>query len=134
VQVQVEYRLAVAGAVVDGKAEGIAAAGLRGELRGGQQEVAEQGLVLGGGVGKLRDGLARNQQQVRRRAGIDVLERHAVRILVHDRGRQLPVDDLLEQRLGHGALRQWIRGDFRRNRRGLRPFSRNMGGCLTGRR
>src|SRR5690348_2935383 len=100
---QMEHGLAGAGAVVDDDAERFAVAvGFR-ELAGDHHQVAEQCLILGRGVAQARNRLARNHQQMHRRARIDVLDGDAELVLVHERAGDLARDDLLEQGLGHAA-------------------------------
>lgn len=100
---QVEHRLAGRRPVVDHQSIGLAEALIGGHLRGDQQQMAEQALIFGRRIGELWNRLAWHQQQMHRRAGMDVAEGDAVRVLVDDVAGNLAVDDSLEQGLGHGS-------------------------------
>ena len=72
------------------------------EHAGDEQEVAEGGLVGEGGFADARDEFFRDDEEVNRGRGLDVVEDDAVFILVLDAGRDFAVDDALENCLGHG--------------------------------
>ena len=69
---------------------------------GDHVEVAEQVSVRLGDIGMRRDHLvARDDEHVNRRLRVDVAERQAAVVLVHDVRGDLSVDDLLEEVVLH---------------------------------
>lgn len=106
-QVEVKHRLPSASAVVDCKAERIAAAKLFRNLARSQHEVTKERLVFSCGITKARNRFARDQQHMHRCSGIDVLERDALVIFINNAGRDLACDDFFEEGLGHGCFRLW---------------------------
>ena len=90
--------LAAVGAVVDRNAEaGFGDAELGGEFSCGQEEMAEDGLVIGGGFADAWDGFFRDDENMHRCLGGNVPERAAKFILVDDFRRDFPVVDFLEE-------------------------------------
>jgi hypothetical protein len=64
----------------------------------------EEGGALGGRELVQKDGVAaRDHQRVARADGVDVQERHAVRVRVHQAGRRLAADDGAERAAGRAA-------------------------------
>lgn len=101
--VEVRDRLAAIGAVVDDEAEAFGG-GVDAELGGdgtcGEEEVAEEFLVFGGGFADAGDGLFGNDEDVSGGLRIDVFKGEAELVFVDDIGRDFAVDDLLEN--AHG--------------------------------
>ncbi len=93
---QVEHALPNLRAIVDHQAKGIANPELLRHTVRGKQQVTEQRLIPGIGIGQSRNLLLRNHQHVRRRLGIDVAERETQIVLIHDIGRDLAPDYLAE--------------------------------------
>lgn len=78
---------------------------------GGEQEVAEEGLVGGVGFSHARDGLARDHEDVNGCLWGNVAESDAMLILVDEGGRDFPVADFLEEGLfGHFCGEAWHGG------------------------
>ena len=94
--------LSAVGAVVDDDAEAVFEVELAGEFCGGEEEVAEGGLVFGGGVADARNGFAGDDQEVCGRLRVDVAERYAEVVLVFELAGDVPVHDFLEEGLVHG--------------------------------
>ena len=74
------------------------------DLRADAEELADERLVLGREVVHRRDVLARDDEHVRRRLGLDVLERDGVRVLVDDLRRDLLRGDPQNRQSGIGHL------------------------------
>jgi hypothetical protein len=74
-------------------------------FRGLEQEMTEQLEIPGVGFGNARDGFPRNDQDVRRRLGINVLECQHLRVLVNQRRGNLLVGNLLEECFSHETIR-----------------------------
>ena len=72
---------------------------LSGNLTGGEKHRTEGGLIRGFGLTKTRNDLPWNDEHVDRSLRLDVVERNAVLVLMHERRRNLAVDDLLENGL-----------------------------------
>ena len=64
--------------------------------------MAKQGLVLVGAVGEFGDRLFGDDEYVYRGLGVDVLEGQAEVVFKDDVGGDVAVDDLAENRVGHG--------------------------------
>src|SRR5690242_1198580 len=86
-------------AVVDHQPIAVAQALAARDLRRREQHPAEQQSVLRLRRPDPRDGLARYDQDVRRRLRLDVAKTDAVLVLVYQGGWDLPVDDAFEERL-----------------------------------
>ena len=71
------------------------------DLPGDEQEVSEDGLVVGGGLADARNDFLRHDQQVHRGLRLDVVENDAMLILVFDLGGDFPVDDFLKDGFAH---------------------------------
>lgn len=69
---------------------------------GNDEEVAEDGLVFGGGFADARYQFFRDDEEVRRRLRLDVVENDTAVVLVFDFGGDFAIDDFLEDRFGHG--------------------------------
>jgi len=69
-----------------------------------EQEVSQNFFVFWLGFGDAADRLFGNDKHVRRSARLDVFESADQVVLVHDGGGDLSIDDLLEERLAHGAV------------------------------
>ena len=94
------HALAGAGAAVDDDAEVAMTLG-DGDLLCHPMEVAEEGVVRGGEIVQGRDVLARQDEQMERRAGIDVADHDRVLVLVHARRPCLAATDSAEEAVGH---------------------------------
>src|SRR6185437_9127789 len=101
VEVEVEDALAGVGADVEHGAEAVGQTALAGEVGGFELELAYQGCVLGGGVRQIFQVALGDQQDVRRRAGLDVLEGEDALIFVDLAGGNLALDDAAEQAVSH---------------------------------
>ena len=97
---EVRHGFAAVGAVVDDQAEAVFGEALfAGDFTRGEEQVAEDGLVFGSGFGDARDRLARNDEEVDRGPGVDVLEGDAEVVLVKDGRGDFAGDDFFEE--GH---------------------------------
>src|SRR5258708_3565795 len=93
------HGLAAVAAVVDHDAiTGFGDAEFPGQSGGGQQQVAEGGLVGGGRFTDAGNELLRDDEHMHRRLRIDVVDGEAELVLVRELRRNLAVDDLLENR------------------------------------
>ena len=102
VDVEVGDGFAGVGTVVDHKAEaGGEMEFLCDEMRDVEQ-VAEHGLVGGGGFRNSRNQFFRDDQQVDRGLRLDVVQDYAEVVFVFDLGGNLAINDALEDSLGHG--------------------------------
>src|SRR4029079_13582809 len=63
--------------------------------------LAEQHLVGVGDVEMRTNDFLWNDEDVRRRLRRDILESQTIVVLINDRRRDFPIDDLLEDVLGH---------------------------------
>lgn len=99
---QMRDALAAVTTVIDNKSETILQSQLTRDLCGRQEEMTEQRLVIGAGLADARYSLARNDEHVRRRLWCDIAESDAVRVLVQERRRDLPLGDALKEGLRHG--------------------------------
>jgi hypothetical protein len=90
------------GAVVDDETKTAGELELFGDRAGGDQEVTEDGLLVGGGVADAGDDGLGDDQQVDRGLGGDVVDDDATVVLVFDLGGDFAVDDSLEKGLRHG--------------------------------
>src|ERR1035441_2510790 len=66
-----------------------------------EQQMPKDLVVLRGGLGKARDGLSGDNQDVRWGLWPDVVKGHHEVVLINDRCGDFASDDLLEQRLAH---------------------------------
>lgn len=98
---QMRHAFTAIATVIDNKSETILQSQLTRNLCGRQEEMTEQRLVIGTGLADARDGLTRDDQDVRRCLWCDIAESDAVRVLVQERRGDLPVGDALEEGLGH---------------------------------
>ena len=108
-EVDVEMRngFSAVGAVVDDQTKTVfGEAFLFGDLRGGQEEVSEDGLIGGLGFGYASDRLAGNDEVVDGCLRRDVLEADAEIVFVDDVRRDLAIADFFKKRLfSHGERR-----------------------------
>ena len=88
-------------AVAAAAAVGMAVGG--GERGAAPHHLAHDPVIFGGEVVEAGDVAPRHHEHVRRRLRVDVLERDHAVVLIHDRARDLPRDDLAEQAIGHGT-------------------------------
>ena len=93
---QVGDALAAVRPVVDHDPEALGESQLLGDSSGREQQVAEERLVGGGGLGDARDRLLRKQVHMHRRLRLDIVNRQAEIVLVHDACGDLTGDDALE--------------------------------------
>jgi len=100
---QVGHCLAALRPVVDHQPEALTQAQVAGDVACGEQEVSEDRLIGIRSLANPGNEPLRNDQQMDRCLGVDVADHDALRILVLNGGRDLPVDDLLEDGLGHGS-------------------------------
>src|SRR5882757_5412917 len=84
------------GAVIDDEAEALREVELFRDHAGGEDEMAEDGLVGGRGFLDAWDDFFRNDEQVDGRLRLDVVEDDAVLVLVFDLGGDFTVDNALE--------------------------------------
>jgi hypothetical protein len=73
------------------------------DLRGFQEQMAEDSLIFRRSFVDARNRFARNDQNMRRRGRANVAKREDLIILINDVSRNLPISNLLKQRLAHGA-------------------------------
>ena len=111
VDMQVRDALAGVRAVVHDEAEPFGELEFFGDRAGGEQEMAEEGLVGGVGLADAWDGLLRDDEQVDGRGGLDVVDDDAMFVLVLDARRNLAGDDFLEDGhlTGNGENGEWRR-------------------------
>lgn len=89
--------------VIEDEAEaGGGEAELVGDLGGFEEEVAEELLVCGRGVGEARDGLFGDDQYVGRGLGLDVAKGQEEVVFINDGGRDFTGDDFFEEGFAHG--------------------------------
>jgi hypothetical protein len=101
----VRHRFAGVGAVVEYEPEAVLRqAQLPRNFGGFQQQMTEQGLVFRTRFGNTRDGLLRDQKDVRRRLRGDVMEGDDRVVLINNPGRNFTRDDFLEQGLAHNVI------------------------------
>jgi hypothetical protein len=96
-QMQVENRLARPAAGVENSPVAIREIPLARELRGDEHDLSEQGLILRLRFVKRREMFPRAQENVRRRLGVDVLEREDVGVLIDKRCGDLFCGNLAKQ-------------------------------------
>ncbi len=101
--VQVRDGLAAMRAIVDHDAKALREIELAGHGRSGQQQVAEEGLVVCIRFSNTREVGLGNHKQVHRRLRLDVVDDNAVLVLVLNPRGDFPVDDALKNRLGHAS-------------------------------
>ena len=100
VDVEVIDRLPPVGTGVDDQA--VARCGealLFGDLAGFEQQVAEQGAVLGSGVLHAGDDFLGDDEDVRRGLGLDVAESQTIVVLIDDVGGNFAADDFAKNSL-----------------------------------
>ncbi len=101
---------AAVGAAVDDGAEAVVPAELGGELGDEGHHVAEQGGVFGGGFADADDELLGDEQEMGGGLGGNVVDDDAFVVFVLDGGRDLAVDDFLEDCFhGEGG---WVVGNL----------------------
>jgi hypothetical protein len=103
---EVRDRLAAVGAVVDDEAEAFVGgvhAELGGDGTGGEEEVAEEFLVIRRGFADARNGFLGDDENVDGGLRIDVFEGEAKLVFVDNIGGDFAVDDLLEDAHGRQA-------------------------------
>jgi hypothetical protein len=101
-QMQMRYGLSGAHAVVQHSAKSVGNAALGRNFRGQQVDVADHRGVLRCGVAERDEVLARDDQDMRWRLRIQVLECHGVFILMDDPSRDLSSGDLAKDTFSHG--------------------------------
>ena len=69
-----------------------------------EQEMTEDLMILGTGLGNARDGLLRDDQHMGRGLGFDILKSQDQVVFVNDRGGNLTRDDFLEKSFAHGKF------------------------------
>lgn len=74
------------------------------DLRGDEVQVADHRLVACSGFGERSEMLARDNQDVRGRLRIQILERHGLFVLMDKARRNLPGDDFTEDAIGHARI------------------------------
>lgn len=89
------------GSVIDHETEAAGQLEFFGDRAGGEEEVAEDGLLVGGGVADAGDDGFRDDQEVDWSLGCDVMDDDAAIVLVFDLRGDFTVDDALEEGLGH---------------------------------
>lgn len=92
---------ATIGTLVHDEAEAVGKVEFFRESAGGEEQVAEEGLVGESGFADARDKFFRNDQQVNRCLGMHVVKGNAEVILVLELGGDFAVDDALEDGFGH---------------------------------
>ena len=110
--VQVRDRFSGVRAIIHHKAETIFQTQFFRELTGHKKEVAQRGLISRCRRFNTRDDFFRNDEQVDGRLRLDVVNNDALLVLVFDPCRNFPVDDFLEDRLGHGVSFAGPNGTF----------------------
>lgn len=100
---QVRHAFAGVRSMVDDEAEAAGESELACERSGGEQEVAQHGLVVGHGFAHAGYRFFRYDQQVNGGLRLNIVEGDANLIFVFDTGRDLAIDDFLEKGLGHGG-------------------------------
>ena len=99
---QVGHGLAGVSAVVDDQSKTVRELQFPGDLSGDQQQVAEDGLIVGARLADSGNHLLRNDQQVHGRLRLNVVQDDAVLVLMLDSRGDVAVDDFLEDRFDHG--------------------------------
>ena len=98
---EVGHGFAGIGAVVDDETEAARDTKFFGDYTGGEEQVAEDGLIGGSGVADARDHGLWNNEKMNGGFGGDVVDDDAAIVLVFDLGGNFAVDDALEKGLGH---------------------------------
>ncbi len=94
---------AAVGAVVEDDAEAVIEGEVVGDFGGGEEEVADEGLVGGGGLGEAGDGFPGDDEDVDGSLRVDVAKGVADVVLVDGGAGDFAVDDALEDGfVGHG--------------------------------
>jgi hypothetical protein len=110
VDMQMGDSFAAVGAVVDDKAvAGVGYVFAAGYFGGGEQEVAEEALIIGLGSSDAGDGFFRNDEDVNRRLRGDVAEGEALVVFEDDVGRDFVGNDFFEKRHASWRLSSWAR-------------------------
>jgi hypothetical protein len=95
--VEVRHGFAAVRAIIDHEPKPVAEFETAGQGSGGEEEVAEHGLVLGARRAHARDGHLGDDEQVDRGLRLDVVDSDAVLVLVFDPCRNLAGDDALKK-------------------------------------
>jgi hypothetical protein len=104
VDVEVGDGLAAVRAVVNHHAESaLRETEAGGDLRGGEKEMAEDGLIPGFRLADAGDGFVGHNQDVKRRLRGNIAEGEAMLVAVNHIGGDLPVADFLKNRLHSGG-------------------------------
>ena len=102
VHVQMRDGFTGVGAIVDDEAiAGVRDAKRFGDFASLEQQMAEHFVVFGLGVGDARNGLAWANQDVSRRASLDVAKGKNEIVFIDDLGRDFASGDFLEESLTH---------------------------------
>ncbi len=103
VDVEVGDGFAAVGAVVHHEAEAVIEVELVGDFGGDEEEVADEGLVGGGGLGEAGDGFFGDDEDVDGGLGVDVAKGVADIVLINGGAGDFAVNDALEEGfVGHG--------------------------------
>ena len=109
------------GAIIDDEAiAGFFELALAGNALGGDEEMSEEGMILGGNGAVAGVMFFRNEKDVNGGLGGEITEGEDVIILVKNIGRNLAVDDAFEDGFGHRASYQIVSS----RREGLRVRAR----------
>ena len=109
------------GAIIDDEAiAGFFELALAGNALGGDEEMSEEGMILGGNGAVAGVMFFRDQKDVDGGLGGEITEGEDVIILVKNIGRNLAVDDAFEDGFGHRASYQIVSS----RREGLRVRAR----------
>ena len=109
------------GAIIDDEAiAGFFELALAGNALGGDEEMSEEGMILGGNGAVAGVMFFRDEKDVDGGLGGEITEGEDVIILVKNIGRNLAVDDALEDGFGHRASYQIVSS----RREGLRVRAR----------
>jgi len=106
-KMQMRNSFASIGAVINHDAETTGEGEFASDGAGGEQKVAEQGLLVGGGLAEAGDDDLGDDEQVDGRGGGDVVDDDAVLVLVFNAGGDFAGDDAFKERRhgGDGADR-----------------------------
>lgn len=104
VNVEVINGLAAIVTNVDDGAVAVFEVQIAGKLGGDEQEVPEDGFILRFGVGEGGNFLQGDDQNMRGRLGIDIVESEAAIVLMDDRSGKFTVDDAFENSFRHGDV------------------------------
>ena len=101
--VEVRNGFTSVGAVVDDETKAAGEVEFPGENAGSEKQVAEERLIGGGGFADAGNKFFRDDEQVNRSLGLDVVQDDAEVVLVLDLGGDFAVDDTLEDGFRHGG-------------------------------